>query len=347
MQVDTDPFGPDSKPMLIAELSANHDRDLNQALALVDIAADAGWHCLKLQTYTAESLTMRSDHPSMKIHPKWGKKTLYELYQSAGMPMEFHEPLFERARERGLTPFTSVYDPCDLDFVEKLNCAYYKIASFELTFDALLAAVANTGKPIILSTGMATMGEVEHALEILEKHSASQITLLHCCTSYPAPLEETNLRAMLSMGQVFNRPVGFSDHTIGSRAALAAAAMGAVAIEKHFTNDMTRDGPDHRFSATPEILREIAVGVEEIHLLRGSAEKKTTAAEEESRQRGRRSAFAQQDLSVGHTLTDQDFRFIRPNAGISANCDESLVGKTLRQDVAAGNPITWAALRAE
>jgi N-acetylneuraminate synthase len=337
-------FQPDSKPLLIAELSANHDRDLEQALKLVDIAAEAGWDCLKLQTYTADSLTMRSDHPAMNIDPKWGKKTLYELYKTAGMPMEFHEPLFKRARERGLVPFTSIYDPCDLEFIENLDCAYYKIASFELTFDALLAAVATTGKPIILSTGMATLSEIEHALEILHKNGAGQIVLLHCCTSYPAPLEHINLRAMLSMGHRFNLPVGFSDHTIGARAALTASAMGAVAIEKHFTNDMTRKGPDHRFSATPEILKEIAIGVEEIHTLKGSAEKQTTAAEEESKKRGRRSAFAQRRLSVGHRLTEADFRFIRPNAGISANCDQALPGRILKCEVPAGHPITWETL---
>lgn len=346
MQLTQNPFRSDGKPLLIAELSANHDRDLEQALTLVDMAAEAGWHCLKLQTYTAESLTMQSDHPAMRVHPKWGKKTLYELYKTAGMPMEFHEPLFARARKLGLIPFTSVYDPCDLDFVEKLDCAYYKIASFELTYDALLAAVANTCKPVILSTGMATLDEVEHALEILHKHGSGEITLLHCCTSYPAPLDQINLRAMLSMGEHFNKPVGFSDHTIGSRAALTAAAMGAVAIEKHFTNDMNREGPDHRFSATPDILKEIALGVDEIELLKGSAEKQTTAAEEESRQRGRRSAFAQRSLSAGHILTESDFRFIRPNAGIPANCNETLAGKTLSEDVAAGCPITWSSLQA-
>lgn len=339
-----DVFGPDNKPLLIAELSANHDRDLDQALALVDIAADAGWDCLKLQTYTADSLTMNSDHPSMNIHPKWGKKTLFELYSSAGMPMEFHQPLFERARERGLIPFTSIYDPRDLDFIESLNCACYKIASFEMTYDALLATVAQTGKPIILSTGMATLDEVEHALEVLEKHGAGLVVLLHCCTSYPAPMDSINLRAMLSMGAAFNKPVGFSDHTIGARAALAAAAMGAVAIEKHFTNDMNRPGPDHRFSATPEVLKHIADGVEEIHLLRGRPDKHTTEAEEESRQRGRRSAFAQQGLPAGHILAEGDFRFIRPNAGIAANCGVSLIGKQLREPVAAGHPINWTDL---
>ena len=160
-------ISPKERPLLIAEVSANHDRDLDQALALVDIAADAGWDCLKLQTYTADTLTMRSNHQSMKIDPIWGSPTLYDLYEGAGMPMEFHQPLFQRARERGLIPFTSVYDPRDLDFIETLECPIYKIASFEMTFDDLLATTAQTGKPIILSTGMATLPEIDHALEVL------------------------------------------------------------------------------------------------------------------------------------------------------------------------------------
>ncbi len=188
-------LGPHERALLVAELSANHDRDLERALRLVDVAADAGWDCLKLQTYDADSLTLRSEHPAMRVDPIWGKRDLHELYADAGMPMEFHAPLFERARMRGLLPFTSVYDPRDLDFVEALGCALYKIASFELTFDDLLAEVGATGKPVILSTGMATFAEVAHALETLDRHGAGPVVLLHCCSSYPAPIDEINLRS--------------------------------------------------------------------------------------------------------------------------------------------------------
>lgn len=328
------------KTLLIAELSANHDQNIEQALELVDIAADSGWDCLKLQTYNADSLTMRSQHASLSVDPVWGSDNLYELYSKAAMPMEFHEPLFARARERGLIPFTSVYDPRDLEFIENLDCPIYKIASFEMTFDQLLAETAKTGKPIILSTGMATLIEIEHALEVLDKNGCCQVTLLHCCSSYPAPPEQINLRAMNKMGQHFNRTVGFSDHTIGSRAALTAAALGAIAIEKHFTNDTQRAGPDHRFSATPEILRDIATGVEEIQTLLGSEIKQLTESEEISREKGRRSAFALLDLPKGHIVNASDFRFIRPNAGIAANQQESLIGKALINEVPQGFPIT-------
>ncbi len=346
LQLENKRLGTDEKALLIAEVSANHDKDLDQALALVDIAADAGWDCLKLQTYTAESLTVRSEHPSMLIDAVWGKRNLFELYENACMPMEFHKPLFEKARERDLLPFTSIYDPRDLDFIENLGCSIYKIASFEMTFDALLACVAQTGKPIILSTGMATLPEIEHALAVLDKHGATQVVLLHCCSSYPAPLDQINLNAMTSMGDRFDREVGYSDHTVGSIAAISAAAMGAVAIEKHFTNDPNREGPDHRFSATPDIMRDIAQGVADIQVLKGSKEKATTDAEKVSREKGRRSAFAIRDIPAGHIITEEDFRFIRPNAGISANTPELVIGKTLREAVSEGHPINLSDIAA-
>lgn len=325
--------------LLIAEISANHDRDLAQALALVDVAADAGWDCLKLQTYTADSLTMKSDHPSMRIDPVWGARTLHELYESAAMPMEFHEPLFTKARDRGLIPFTSVYDPRDLDFLEALGCEVYKIASFEMTYHDLLAATAATGKPIIISTGMANDTEIEAALAVLDAKGARDVILLHCCSSYPAPLDEINLSAILGMERTFGRPVGFSDHTIGSLAPLTAVAMGAVAIEKHYTNDPDRSGPDHRFSATPSIMKEISDGVKGIHAAKGDGVKRTLPAEEANKAVGRRSAFALRDLAPGTRLTTADYRFIRPSGGIPADQSGRLHNATLKCFVSQGSPI--------
>lgn len=325
--------------LLIAEISANHDRDLAQALALVDVAADAGWDCLKLQTYTADSLTMKSDHPSMRVDPIWGARTLHELYEGAAMPMEFHEPLFAKARDRGLIPFTSVYDPRDLDFLEALGCEIYKIASFEMTFHDLLAATAATGKPIIVSTGMANDAEIAAALAVLDASGASDVILLHCCSSYPAPLDEINLSAMQGMERKFGRPVGFSDHTIGSIAPLAAVAIGAIAVEKHYTNDPGRTGPDHRFSATPDMMKEIADGVKSIHAAKGDGVKRTRPAEEANKALGRRSAFALRDLLPGTRLTTADYRFIRPGGGIPADQPGRLHGATLKSFVLQGSPI--------
>lgn len=328
------------RPFLIAELSANHDKDLDQALRLVDAAADAGWTGFKLQTYTADSLTMDSAHPSMAIDAIWGKSNLYELYRDAAMPMEFHAPLFVHARKRGLIPFTSVYDPRDLPFAEELGCEIYKIASFELTFDDLLIEIARTGKPVILSTGMANLAEVEHALTVLRRAGAADLMLLHCVSAYPTPLEEANLSAMATLRAEFGLPVGFSDHTLGAQASVLAVAMGAVAIEKHITNDTGRVGPDHRFSATPDIMAEIAEGVRTAVAARGTGQKTTQGAESGNKSIGRRSAFAVRDLEEGAVISEADFRFIRPGAGIAANQKATLLGATLSNAVQRGEPIT-------
>jgi sialic acid synthase SpsE len=341
IQIEHVTLGEGLKPFLIAELSANHDRDLDLALKLVDIAADAGWDCVKFQTYDADTLTVPSKHASMKIDPVWGTDNLYDLYNSAGMPMEFHAPLFARARERGLVPFTSVYDPRDMEFVESLGCAVYKIASFEMTFDDLLIEVAATGKPIIMSTGMANLGEVDHAMEVLDKHGAGPVVLLHCVSSYPAPVEEVNLASMATLRDRFARHIGFSDHTVGPDVAATAAAMGAVAIEKHFTDDMTRPGPDHRFSATPEILHEIAQRVEMLQIARGSATKDTAEAEADNRAAFRRSAFALRDLKVGEVLAYGDYRFVRPNAGVPVSDKPALINRRLARDVKQYDPIFY------
>lgn len=333
-----------AKSLLIGEVSANHDHDLSQALRLVDIAADSGWDCIKLQTYTADSLTMRSNHASQYIDPVWGYPTLYDLYASACMPMDFHEPLFNRARERGLLPFTSVYDPRDVDFIERLGCGIYKIASFEMTFDDLLSAVAQTAKPIILSTGMANLKEIHHALDVLERSNAVDVVLLHCCSAYPAPLNTINLNAMATMEKEFGKMVGFSDHTIGTLAPIAAAAMGAVAIEKHFTSDRARVGPDHRFSALPNEMREIADSVRGIFEAKGGYAKEAQQVEGESIAVGRRSAFALSDLPAGHVIETKDFRFVRPAAGIPPTEKHLLLGRTLRNPISAASPITYGDL---
>ncbi len=337
-------IGAQEKSFLIAELSANHDGDLDQALALVDLAADAGWDAFKLQTYTADTLTVNSTHPSLAVDPVWGFTNLYELYQNAAMPMEFHAPLFQRVRERGMLPFTSVYDPMDLPFAEDLGCSIYKIASFEMTFDDLLVEIAQTGKPIIMSTGMAELKEVDHAINVLTKANAGEVILLHCVSAYPTPFEEVNLTAMDALRARYGKLVGFSDHTIGAQASILAAAMGAVAIEKHITNDTTRKGPDHRFSATPDVLAEIATGVEAAAIARGNGQKHTSGSEEVSKAVGRRSAFSLRDLKAGEVLEQTDFRFVRPGAGIPPNDKDAVMGARLLRDIPKGHPITYDAV---
>ncbi len=229
----------------------------------------------------------------------------------------------------------------DLDFIETLDCPIYKISSFEMTFDDLLVAVAGTKKPIILSTGMATMDEISHALEVLDGAGSGEVVLLHCCSSYPAPLDQIHLNAMASMRDAFGRMVGFSDHTIGSVGPLTAIAMGAVAVEKHFTNDPTRSGPDHRFSATPDVMAEIAAGARDIHALKGKHIKELSEAEAPQKKIGRRSSFAVRDLAAGQVVTEADFRFVRPGAGIPPTDRAALAGARLRRAVPAGHPITY------
>lgn len=334
-------IGENCKSLLIGEISANHDRDLEHSLGLVELAAKAGWDCIKLQTYSANSLTVKSNHPSLQVDPIWGHSNLYDLYASACMPFEFHKPLFDRARELGLLPFTSIYDPIDIDFVESLNCGMYKVASFELTYDDLLIEVSKTGKPIILSTGMANLAEIHHALNVIYKSGNSEVILLHCCSAYPAPLKDVNLSAITTMQKEYGCLIGYSDHTVGTIAAIAAAAMGAVAIEKHYTNDVSRKGPDHRFSATYDDLRQIAEAVSAIQMMRGDGEKKPQEVERVSMQTGRRSAFAIKDLEPGHVITPADFRFVRPCAGIVATDREKIIGKKLNKKITTGTPIKY------
>ena len=341
MYINQFKVGKHERTLLIAEISANHDKDLDQAIALVDQTADSGWDCVKLQTYSAESLTVKSKHSSLRIDPVWGESNLYDLYKSAAMPLEYHQPLFDRAKEKSLLPFTTVYDPRDLDFVENLGCELYKIASFELTYDDLIAQVGATRKPVILSTGMANLNEIERALEILEYNGSKTIILLHCCSAYPAPIDSVNLCSMETIGKTFNRLVGFSDHTIGADIPIIASAMGAVAVEKHITNDVTRAGPDHRFSCTPKIMRKISKGVRTIQLARGSGVKDTQLVESGNKLLGRRSAFALRRLPVHHRIEEEDFRFVRPCSGIPANRKNELIGKRLKRSVDAFHPITF------
>lgn len=329
------------KAFLIAELSANHDGNMDQCIAILDIVANAGWDAFKLQTYTADSLTINSRHPSLSIDPIWGKANLYELYASSAMPMEFHKPLFELARARGLLPFTSVYDPRDLAFTEELGCSLYKIASFELTFDDLLIEIAKTRKPIVVSTGMANLQEIDYALNLLEKNGAGEVVILHCISAYPTPFDEVNLAALNTVRSRFGRMTGFSDHTVGARASIFAAVLGAVAIEKHVTNNTRRNGPDHRFSATEDVLKEIAQGITDAWVARGTGVKETTPSETSAKEIGRRSAFALRDLPKGHIITSTDFRFIRPGVGIPANKKHEIIGKKLLRLVREGTPINY------
>jgi len=331
-----------SDPFLIAEISANHDKSFDQLSKLIDIAHQAGWNCVKLQTYSAESLCVKSTHPSTLVGKEWGSKTLYELYSKASMPMEFHAPAFEKIKELGMKPLTSIYDPRDLDFLEKLDCQAYKISSFELTFHDLLKAVAETGKQIILSTGMANVEEINISLEVIKaKNPKTKVVLMHCVSAYPAPLEQLNLNAIKTLKETFKLEIGFSDHTIGSEAAIVAYTLGAKVIEKHITNDVKRKGPDHRFSADLSVLKEISEGINMVKIMGGSGKKETKEVEKHNKSLGRRSAFATRKIQKGEKITKDNFRFVRPGVGIPANTERKILGLKCNRDLEAGSPITW------
>lgn len=332
-------IGDDAPAFLIAEISANHDGDLSQALALVDLAAEAGFDAVKLQTYTALSLTVPSDHPTARVDAVWGAANLYELYSQAAMPMEFHEPLFERISEKGMIPFTTLYDPRDLDFVEALGNSLYKIASFEISHFSLLRAVAGTGKPIILSTGAANLGEVEEALDVLDEAKSGPVILLHCCSAYPTPPEAAGLRAITTLRHAFGRPVGFSDHTVGPQIPLAAVTLGACAIEKHITNDRARPGPDHRFSADPAEMRMMVRFIRDAEKAVGDGRKTVREVEKVNRAVGKRSIYVVADIAPGERLSEDNVRVIRPGAGMHPRHWTEILGREARHALRAGQPL--------
>lgn len=335
------PVGDDHPPFIVAEMAANHDRDLAQALRLVDIAARAGAHAVKLQTYTPESLTLPTAHPSARIDPVWGAATLHELYAKAAMPYEFHAPLFARAGERGLVAFSSPFDEAGVDFLERLGVPAYKVASPEIVHLPLLRRIAQTGKPVILSTGLSNIGEVEEALNTLVAAGSRQIVLLHCCSVYPADPASVNLAAMDTLRAAFGYPVGFSDHTLGIAVPIAAAALGACLIEKHFTNDPGREGPDHRFSLPGADLALMVEGIRQATRARGTGHKVMAAEESVNRAVARRSLFATADIPEGATLTRDLIAIVRPGAGLHPRELDVIVGRVARRAIPAGWPITW------
>ena len=334
-------IGASAPVFIVAEMSANHDQDLAQALALVDVAADAGVDALKLQTYTPASLTLPTAHPSAQVEAIWGAATLFELYQKAAMPYEFHQPLIERARARGLVVFSTPFDFDGVDYLEKFDLPAYKVASSELVHLPLLRHIAQTGKPVILSTGMADMAEVAEALNVLASAGADQIALLHCCATYPADPASVNLAAMQNMRQAFGHPVGFSDHTLGCAVPIAAAALGACIIEKHFTNDPGRPGPDHRYSIDPRGLRQMVDGIRKVELAVGDGRKIMAGDEAASRAVGRRSVFSTVEIPAGTTITGDMLTIVRPGSGLHPRYFELLVGRVARRDIPASWPVSW------
>ncbi|HAT1546385.1 pseudaminic acid synthase [Aeromonas hydrophila] len=332
-------IGPNSQPYIIAELSGNHNGQLERALALVDAAADAGADAIKLQTYTADTMTIDCDLPDFHIQGGlWDGHTLYDLYTLAHTPWEWHQPLFERAKSRGLTIFSTPFDESAVDFLEELGTPAYKIASFEITDLPLLRYIAQQGKPVIISSGMSTEIEIAKALTILRENGCSQILLLHCVSGYPTPLADINLKRITRLAETFSVPIGLSDHTLGNTAAQLAIALGAVAIEKHLTLARADGGPDAEFSLEPHELKELCSQAKLCWQALGSGKSGDNQAEQ-ANLRFRRSLYFVADIPAGTTIKPEHIRRIRPGYGLPPDALPIVIGKITRIDIRRGKAV--------
>ncbi|MDM4772061.1 pseudaminic acid synthase [Solimonas sp. SE-A11] len=339
-------IGPAHAPFVIAEMSGNHNQSLERALEIVDAAARAGAHALKIQTYTADTMTLDLKRDEFFIadpNSLWKGNSLYELYQQAYTPWEWHKPIFERAQQQGMIAFSSPFDFTAVDFLESLDAPCYKIASFENIDLPLIRRVAATGKPLIISTGMASVAEIDEAVRAAREAGCKDLVLLKCTSSYPATPENTNLATIPHLRGLFDCQVGLSDHTMGVGAAVASVALGATVVEKHFTLRRADGGVDSAFSLEPEELTQLVVETERARQAMGQVHYGLTASEEKSKV-FRRSLYITQDLKAGDVLTPDNLRAIRPGLGLPPKYYERLLGKRVARDVVRGTPASWELL---
>lgn len=335
--------GPGHRPFIIAEMSGNHNQSLERALAIVDAAAKAGAHGLKIQTYTADTMTLDLRDGAFAIDDAaslWNGKTLYELYQEAHTPWEWHAPIFARCREHGMVGFSTPFDESAVDFLESLNAPIYKIASFESTDIPLIRKVAATGKPIIISTGMATVAELDQTVRAARAAGNRDLVLLKCTSSYPASPENTNIVTIPHLRQMFACQIGLSDHTMGVGVAVASVALGATVIEKHFTLSRAGGGVDSAFSLEPAELAALVEETGRAHLSLGQVTYGPTAAERVSI-RFRRSLYITADMRAGEALSEKNLRRIRPGLGLPPIHYEEVLGRKVKRDVRKGTPLSW------
>jgi pseudaminic acid synthase len=340
-------IGPSDRPYLIAEMSGNHNRSLERALAIVDAAADAGADAIKLQTYTADTMTLAIDAPGFVVDDPaspWSGRALHDLYDEAHTPWAWHAPILARARERGLACFSTPFDESAVDFLESLDVPAYKIASFECTDLPLVRRVAATGKPLIVSTGMATLAEIDATVRAAREAGARELVLLKCTSTYPASPEHSNVRTIPALRAAFGCEVGLSDHTMGCGAAVAAVALGATVVEKHFTLARADGGVDAAFSLEPAEFSMLRVEADrawqalgEVRFGRSEAERSSLVF--------RRSLYVVEDLKAGDLLTARNLRAIRPGFGLPPGEIDALLGSRVARDVPRGTPASWALLK--
>ncbi len=343
MKIASFDIGVGHPPFVIAEMSGNHNQSLERAIELVDAAADAGAHALKIQTYTAETMTLDLRHGEFMVNDPnslWSGKSLYELYQQAYTPWDWHKPIFERAAARGMLAFSTPFDETAVDFLETLGVPCYKVASFENTDLPLIRRIAATGKPMIISTGMATVSELELSVTTAREAGCKNLVLLKCTSTYPALATNTNLQTIPHMRQLFGCDVGLSDHTMGVGASVAAVALGACVIEKHFTLSRGDGGVDSAFSLEPPELKALVIETRRAFDAMGQVQYGSTSAEKASVV-FRRSLYAVKDIAAGEVLTAGNVRAIRPGLGLAPRHYEAVMGKTARVPIKIGTALTW------
>lgn len=330
-------------PFVIAEMSGNHNQSLERALSIVDAAAKCGVHALKIQTYTADTMTLDIGSGEFFLNDPnllWKGKSLYDLYKEAHTPWDWHKAIFDRCRTHGIVGFSTPFDETAVDFLETCEVPFYKIASFENVDMPLIRKVAKTGKPMIMSTGMATVSEIGDAVETARSAGAKDIILLKCTSSYPAPANEINLRTIPHLSQLFDIQVGLSDHTLGIGVAVAATAVGATVIEKHFTLNRAEGGVDSAFSLEPAEMAMLVKETANASVAMGKVSYGLTENELSSR-RFRRSIYIVRNLRSGDVIAREDVRIIRPGLGLAPKHFDSVIGRRLNVDVKTGTPLSW------
>lgn len=327
-------------PYVIAELSGNHKGDLSQALTMIDRAASTGVDAIKIQTYSAETITLNHNGPDFRLEGGlWAGRALYDLYQEAHTPWEWHEELFQRAKKNNITLFSSPFDKTAIDLLESLNCPAYKVASFEINDIGLITAIAKTGKPIIMSTGLATLEEINEAVTAIANAGGTQLALLHCISGYPTPIEDCNLRTISDLCQRFDFPIGLSDHTVDNTAAITAVALGASIIEKHFTLDKTDGSVDAAFSLEPDEFILLKQETTKAYSALGMAGYDIKPSEQGGREY-RRSLYVCKNIKKGEIFTEQNVRSVRPAKGLHTRYLPQVLGQQAVMDIPFGTALS-------
>jgi pseudaminic acid synthase len=334
-------IGPGQPPYVICELSGNHNGSIERALALIDAAAETGCDAVKIQTYTPDTMTIDCDLPDFKITGGlWDGRTLYDLYREAHTPFEWHQALFDRARDRNVTMISTPFDESSADLLEQLECPAFKIASFEITDLPLIAYVAGKRKPMIISTGLAGLGEIEAAVNTARENGCEDIVLLHCISSYPAPTDQANIATIPHLSKAFGVLAGLSDHTHGTATSVAAVALGAAVIEKHFTLARADGGPDAAFSLEPDEFGRLVEDCNDAWRALGEISYHLKPAEKQNIV-FRRSLYAVSDIVAGEPITKENVRSIRPGHGLAPRFLPELMGRRAKKDISRGSALSW------